>query len=51
MSFSKMGGDLKRDHNTYNPSIRDTRFEVWGYKVWDRNGFLRFGMSILSGLI
>ena len=28
MSFSKMGGDLKRDHNTYNPSIRYIRFEV-----------------------
>ena len=52
MSFSKMGGDLKKDHNTYNPSIRYIRFEVWGYEVWDRNGLDRnkilwFGMSDL----
>lgn len=43
MSFSKMGGDLKKDRNTYNPIIRYIRFEVWGYEVWDRNGFLGLG--------
>ena len=47
MSFSKMGGDLKKDHNPYNPSIRYIRFEVWGYEVWDRNGFLGLAMSDL----
>ena len=46
-----MGGEFKEDRNTYNPSIRYIRFEVWGYEVWDRNGFLRFGMSRLSGLL
>jgi hypothetical protein len=47
MSFSKMGGDLKKDRNPYirNHSIRDIL--VWGYEVWDRNGFLGLGMSDL----
>ena len=36
-----MGGEFKEDRNPYNPSIRDTRFEVWGYEVWDRNGLDR----------
>lgn len=47
MSFSKMGGEFKEDRNPYirNHSIRDIL--VWGYEVWDRNGFLGLGMSDL----
>lgn len=51
MSFSKMGGEFKEDRNPYirNHSIRDIL--VWGYEVWDRNGFLGLGMSDLCRYI